>query len=90
MPDFLLLTGLIAIVLTVSALASGLVVRAPLSFPILFLGLGFALGEHGLGLLAIDPHDKTLEAIATLSLGLDHGIGHSRPPKAITECVRKL
>jgi len=22
--------------------------------------------------------------------GLDHGIGHSRPPKAITECVRKL
>lgn len=68
MPDFLLLTGLIAIVLTVSALASGLVVRAPLSFPMLFLGLGFALGEHGLGLLAIEPHDKTLEAIATLSL----------------------
>jgi len=23
-------------------------------------------------------------------LGLDHGIGHSRPPKAITECVRKI
>ena len=22
--------------------------------------------------------------------GLDHGIGHSRPPKAITECVRKI
>jgi NhaP-type Na+/H+ or K+/H+ antiporter len=68
MPDFLLLTGLIAIVLTVSALASGLVVRAPLSFPMLFFGLGFALGERGLGLLAIEPHDKTLEAIATLSL----------------------
>ena len=68
MPDFLLLTGLVAIVLTASALASGLVVRAPLSFPMLFFGLGFALGEHGLGLLAIEPHDKTLEAIATLSL----------------------
>lgn len=34
----------------------------------LFLGLGFALGGHGLGLLAIEPHDPTLEAIATLSL----------------------
>jgi len=30
------------------------------------------------------------KAIQYASVGLDHGIGHSRPPKAITECVRKL
>ena len=29
-----------------SALASGLVERAPLSFPIIFLGLGFLIGEE--------------------------------------------
>jgi hypothetical protein len=42
--------GLIAGVLVVSALAAGLVERAPLSFPMLFLGLGFLLGEQASGL----------------------------------------
>lgn len=46
MPDVLLTSGLIAIVLVVTALSSGAVVRSPLTFPLLFLGLGFLLGEH--------------------------------------------
>jgi len=40
LPDFLLIFGVIAVVLTVTALASGLVERSPLSFPLIFLGLG--------------------------------------------------
>jgi sodium/hydrogen antiporter len=68
MPDFLTLFALIGVVLTVSALASGLVERAPVSFPLLFLGLGFLLGERGLGLLSTGVHDPTLEAIAVISL----------------------
>ena len=46
----------------------GLVERAPISFPMIFLGLGFLLGEHGLGRIKIDLHDTALETIATLSL----------------------
>ncbi|HZY57517.1 MAG TPA: hypothetical protein VFE09_06940 [Rubrobacteraceae bacterium] len=37
---------LAAVVLTLSALASGIVERVPLSFPIIFLGLGFLIGER--------------------------------------------
>ena len=55
MPDLLTAFALIAVVLLVSALASGLVERAPLSFPMLFLGLGFLLGERGLGVLTVTP-----------------------------------
>jgi NhaP-type Na+/H+ or K+/H+ antiporter len=62
--------GLIAIVLTISALASGIVERAPLSFPLIFLGLGFALGANGLGVIEIDSHSPVLEAVATISLAL--------------------
>lgn len=70
MPDLLTAFALIAIVLLVSALASGLVERAPLSLPMLFLGLGFLLGEGGLGVLTLGPEDRTLEAVAILSLAL--------------------
>lgn len=70
MPDILTAFGLIAIVLTISALLSGVVERAPLSFPIIFLGLGFALGPHGLNYLRLDSHDQTLEVVATSSLAL--------------------
>ena len=70
MPDLLTGFGLIAIVLLVSALASGLVERAPLSFPIIFLGFGVLLGQGGLGLLAVGPRDATLEAVAVLTLAL--------------------
>jgi sodium/hydrogen antiporter len=68
MPDFLTLFALLGVVLTVSALASGLVERAPVSFPILFLGLGFLLGPRAAGLLTLGPHDSTLEAVAVISL----------------------
>ena len=70
MPDFILIFGVIAIVLTVTALASGLVERSPLSFPIMFLGLGFALGRGGLGAIDIGPHSPILEVVATLTLAL--------------------
>jgi NhaP-type Na+/H+ or K+/H+ antiporter len=62
--------ALIAVVLIVAALASGIVERAPLSFPMIFLGLGFALGERGAGLLSLDAHSPVLEAIAVVSLAL--------------------
>ncbi len=62
--------GIIAIVLMVSALASGLVERAPLSFPIIFLGLGFLLGGGGLQVIDITPHNTLLEIVATVSLAL--------------------
>ena len=68
LPEFLLAFGLIAIILVITALASGIVERSPLSFPILFLGLGFLLGERGLGLIQMGPHDPILEVVATLTL----------------------
>jgi sodium/hydrogen antiporter len=70
MPDMLTAFALIAVVLIVAALASDIVERAPLSFPILFLGLGVALGQRGFGLLSLDVHDRGLEVIGTVSLAL--------------------
>ena len=68
MSDFILVMGVIAVVLTVSALASGLVERSPLSFPMVFLGFGFLLGRGGLGAIYIGPHTPFLEVDATLTL----------------------
>ena len=65
MPDLLLGFALIAAVLTVTALASGLVERSPLSFSIIFFGLGFALGERGFGIIEMGPKDPILEVVAT-------------------------
>ena len=70
MPDLLTAFALIAVVLIVSALASGFVERVPLSFPMIFLGLGLLLGPRGFGVLNVGIHDKVLEAIAVLSLAL--------------------
>lgn len=70
MSELVLGMGLIAIILTVSALVSGIVERAPLSFPMIFLGLGFLLGEGGLGVIEMDSHHPVLEAVATISLAL--------------------
>jgi NhaP-type Na+/H+ or K+/H+ antiporter len=69
---FDLVTGfaIVGAVLVLSALASPLVQRGPISFPIIFLGLGFAFGPHGLQLLAIEPHDRVLETVGTLTLAL--------------------
>ncbi len=70
MPDLLTAFALVAIVLIVSALASGFVERVPLSFPMIFLGLGLLLGPRGFGVLNVGVHDTVLEAIAVLSLAL--------------------
>ena len=70
MPGFVLAFGLLAIILTVTALASGLVERSPLTFPLIFLGFGFLLGGGGLGFIDMGPHDQGLEVVATLTLSL--------------------
>ena len=70
MPDFLLGFGIVAIVLSVTPLASALVDRSPLSFPVIFLGLGFLLGQRGLDVIQMGAHDPVLEIVATLTLAL--------------------
>lgn len=60
--------ALLAIVLTVAALASGIVDRSPISYPIIFLGIGLLLGRTGV--VRIDLYSPGLEAVATLSLAL--------------------
>ncbi len=70
MSELVLGMALIAVVLVVSALASGLIERAPLSFPMIFLGLGLLLGQGGLGVLAMDLHHPILEVVAIVSLAL--------------------
>ena len=70
MPDLYVAFGVIATVLMVTALASGLVERSPLSFPLIFLGLGLALGEGGIGVVEIGLDDDILEIVATLTLSL--------------------
>ncbi len=60
MPDFILAFGIVAIVMTITALTSGLVERSPLSSPLMFLALGFVLGEGVLGVVEMGPHDLVL------------------------------
>ncbi len=60
--------GLVAVVLTVSALLAGVVERAPLTFPMLFLGLGFVLADADL--LQVSPHSELLEGVAIFTLAL--------------------
>ena len=60
----------IAIILLVPALASGIVARTPLSFPILFMGLGILLGGNFLGFIDMDARSPTLEVVATFTLSL--------------------
>ncbi|MFY9549850.1 MAG: cation:proton antiporter [Thermoanaerobaculia bacterium] len=68
MPDLLTVLALSAFVLVFAGLAEGVVSRAPLSFPMLFLGLGFWLG--GRGIISTDPHSPILAAVATVTLAL--------------------
>ena len=70
LPDLFLAFALVATVLTVTALASGLVERSPISFPLIFLGLGLALGSGGFDMTDMDADDPTLEIVATLTLTL--------------------
>jgi sodium/hydrogen antiporter len=60
--------ALVAVVLTIAGLTSGFVERAPISFPIIFLGLGFLLGR--LDLLHFGPESPLLETVATLTLAM--------------------
>ena len=70
MLDLELAFALVAVVLVATALLSGVIERSPLSFPLIFLGLGIALSDRGVGLLTLGPHDPALEAVATLTLAL--------------------
>ena len=70
MSELVLAIALIAVVLLVSALASGLIERAPLSFPMIFLGLGLLLGPGSLNVLQIGLHEPILEVVALVSLSL--------------------
>ncbi len=68
MSELVLGMGIVAIVLTVAALTSRAVQAAPISFPIIFLGIGFLLG--GYGVIDIDIHSPLLDAVALVSLAL--------------------
>lgn len=60
--------ALVAAVLILSALAAGLVERAPLSFPMLFVGLGLVLG--GADVVTMSPDADVLELVAVFTLAL--------------------
>jgi NhaP-type Na+/H+ or K+/H+ antiporter len=70
MPDLITAFTLFGAVLVLAPLASGVVQRAPLSFPIIFLGLGILLGDRAFGVLSLTPDDPSLEVVATLTLAL--------------------
>lgn len=70
MPDMVLAFGIGAAVLIGAGLISSVIERSPLSFPLLYLGLGFALSGRGFGVLSIEPDNAALEAVATLTLAL--------------------
>src|SRR3954447_21874979 len=68
MHEILIPFALVAAVLMLSGLVSGVVERAPISVPIIFLGIGLLLGQGGTSFLHVDAHDQGLEIVAILSL----------------------
>jgi hypothetical protein len=56
-PDFVLGFGLVAMVLGVTGLIHGIVERSPVSFPLIFLGIGLAFGG-GLGVIEFGPYRR--------------------------------
>ena len=64
----MLVFGVVAVILLATALASGIIERFPLSFPLMFLGLKLVLGKQGFGANELRPHDQILEVTATLTL----------------------
>ncbi|HWE61219.1 MAG TPA: cation:proton antiporter [Chloroflexota bacterium] len=66
----LLWITLVAVVLLGAALTSGIVDRAPLSYPMVFLSLGLVLGGGALGTIAVGPRAPALDALSTVSLSL--------------------
>lgn len=68
MNDLVTAFSIIAVVLIVSALVSGLIERMPISLPLVFLAIGIVLGPRVFGLLTIDLHSPWLETVGTLCL----------------------
>jgi NhaP-type Na+/H+ or K+/H+ antiporter len=68
MPDLPTLLALVAFVLILAGLSEGIVSRAPLSFPMIFLGLGYFLGTKGW--ISTAPESETLEAVGVVTLSL--------------------
>ena len=66
----MLVFGVVAVILLATALASGIVERFPLSFPLMFLGLKLVLGKQGFGAIELGTHDQILEVTATPTLAL--------------------
>jgi len=69
-PDLTPAFALTAIVLILTALASGIVARVPISYPLIFLVLGVLLGPTGFGIIDLTPHSPMLEVITILTLAL--------------------
>jgi NhaP-type Na+/H+ or K+/H+ antiporter len=67
-PDLLTFLALVAFVLVLAGLSEGFVSRAPLSFPMIFLGLGVLLGYRGV--ISLSPRSPMLEAVAVVTLSL--------------------
>lgn len=59
-----------AAVLTISALLAGFVARAPLSFPLVFLGLGLLLGDGTTGAVSVELDSDVLKTVAFATLAL--------------------
>jgi NhaP-type Na+/H+ or K+/H+ antiporter len=59
-----------AAVLMVSALLAGVIDRAPVSFPMIFLTLGLVLGQGTLGVTDVDLDSEALRTIAFATLAL--------------------
>jgi NhaP-type Na+/H+ or K+/H+ antiporter len=70
LPDFIVAFGIISVILVVTALASGIVERSPVSFPLMFLGFGFLIGNRGFSIIDIGLRDPIIEIVATLTLSL--------------------
>ena len=68
--DLLVPLGFAGGVLVLAALAAGFVDRAPLSFPLLFLGLGLVLGEGATGALVLDLDAPLLAVVAVTLVSL--------------------
>ena len=62
--------GLLGVTLLATALAAGVIVRAPISFPIIFLGIGLAIGPGALGLAQLRADAPLLGVLASLTLSL--------------------
>lgn len=65
-----LMFGLFGAVILIAALLSGFVERSNFPQVAVFLGLGLAIGPHGLGLLDVGLDSSLLQTVATLSLVL--------------------